>query len=394
MADPVSPAPPPPAAPTDSGLLPRTYFKAPRVPLDLRALFLALLGYAVFRVGAELLWLAFDKKYDVVNVFFFRLLGVLNVPYMGKELGEFVGAVFMSDTARGAEGNVWHAIVGGLWTFAVLGFFGQAVHRITSLRIARDEGLPVKDALAFARKNFTTIMLCPLIVAAFVAFLLGCNALAGAVISIPFAVGSILSIVLVPLALISTLLALLLLIGAIVGMPLVSAAAAWERNGSLDALSRAFSYVFARPLQFFWNYFLIILFTAVILIAGMHFMALLVNSIEWGTWLQAPRDVLLSPDRLNLDAISAADWTQKVTAFVLWALLNLVKYGILSTALWWFLGATTSTYADLRCDVDGTEEDEIYLEEDEEGLDAVPPPPAPPPPAAGATPAPPPPAAP
>ena len=29
-------------APADTGLLPRTYFKAPRVPLDLRALFIAL----------------------------------------------------------------------------------------------------------------------------------------------------------------------------------------------------------------------------------------------------------------------------------------------------------------------------------------------------------------
>ena len=46
-----------------------------------------------------------------------------------------------------------------------------------------------------------------------------------------------------------------------VGLPLVGAAAAWERNGSLDAISRAFSYIFARPLQFFWNYFLILLFT-------------------------------------------------------------------------------------------------------------------------------------
>ena len=40
----------------------------------------------------------------------------------------------------------------------------------------------------------------------------------------------------IPLAVISTLIIVLIAIGGIVGMPLVAAAAAWERNGSLDAI--------------------------------------------------------------------------------------------------------------------------------------------------------------
>lgn len=406
------------AAPNaDSGLLPRTYFKAPRVPLDLRALFLALVAYVTYRLGVWLLGKIWDPV-DPVATFWSEVRNALPSDlFPGLALGGHAG---------GAVGNVWQAIAGGLWVFTVFGFFGQAIHRITALRIARDEGMSLKDSVGFARKNFTTILWCPLIVAAFVAVLLGCNAAAGAVIAFDY-VGSILSIVLVPLAMISSFLALLILIGAAVGLPLVAAAAAWERNGSLDALSRAFSYVFARPLQFFWNYFLIFIFVSVIGFAGRSFERLLENSIDWGLWRDTPSMLVNTPEgegaakkfenysketqelfidimkkerdgnegremprplAVSFTAVKSAPVGHMLTILVFWVLLNLVRFGVAATAIWWFLGATTSTYADLRCDVDGTEEDEIYLEEEEEDFDALATPPtaSPPSPAAGAPP--------
>ena len=51
--------------------------------------------------------------------------------------------------------------------------------------------------------------------------------------------------------------------------------------------------------------------------------------------------------------------------------LSVEDRGVYATAIWWFFGAATSTYADLRADVDGTEEDEIYLEEEEEDFEAL-----------------------
>ena len=76
----------------DTGLLPRTYFKAPRVPLDLRALLIALVGYGVYRLGAYLLWLAF-KPVDPVATFFREALSILDVQYIQGELGRFIGEV-------------------------------------------------------------------------------------------------------------------------------------------------------------------------------------------------------------------------------------------------------------------------------------------------------------
>jgi hypothetical protein len=397
----------------DTGLLPRTFFKAPRVPLDLRALFLALLGYVVFRVGGWVLNEIFAPV-NVVKSFFAEALSILQLPYVQGELDLFVRRVFTGDGGT-ADGTFWHDVVGGVWTLSVWGFFGQAIHRITSLRIARDEGLSLKAALGFSVKNFPTIAYAPLIVFAAIGIFYGCNALAGLLLSIPW-IGGLLGIVLLPLAVISTLLILLIAIGGAVGLPLVGAAAAWERNGSLDAISRAFSYVFARPLQFFWNYFLVLLFTSVILIAGAHFESILTKSVDAGLLAQQPSMMIDTPrrgteayDKLDSDtktkyaeiaektdnvrpfavsihAVGKADWGHKLTILTFWGLLNLIRFGVLATAIWWFFGATTSIYADLRADVDGTEEDEIYLEEEQEDFDALakstapatPAPPAPP----------------
>ena len=411
----------------DTGLLPRTSFKAPRVPLDLRALLLALVGYGVFRLGAYLLKLAFDPI-DPVATFFTEALKILDIPYIQGELTRFVYEVFLGipivdGHLRGRvpeTGNFWHALAGGAWTLGAWGFFGQAIHRITSLRIARDEGLSLADGVRFSIRNFVTIALCPVIVFVAIGIFYGCNALAGLVLSIPV-VGSLASVILVPLAVISTLLMLLIAIGGAIGLPLVGAAAAWERNGSLDAISRAFSYIFARPLQFFWNYFLILLFTTIVLVAGSHFETILTKSIDAGLLSDQVSVVVDTParldasdkayDRLNkvaqdlgktleektdrarpfalsLKSLPEVSWMHWLTILVFWVVLNVVKYGVFAVALWWFFGATTCTYADLRADVDGTDEDEIYLEEEEEDFEAMAKPDAPAAPAAPTTPPP------
>ena len=393
-------------APADSGLLPRTYFKAPRVPLDLRALFLALVGYGVFRLGNYLLNSMFGGV-NPVGSFFEEVVEILRIPYVAGRDGELQTflKIFISEEGGGTRyhGNFWADLVGGAWTLGVWGFFGQAIHRITSLRIARDEGMSLKAGIGFSIKNFVTIALCPVIVAVAIGIFYGCNALAGAAVSIDY-FGGILAIVLVPLAMISTLLILLIAIGGAVGLPLVGAAAAWERNGSLDAISRAFSYIFARPLQFFWNYFLIFLMTTVILVAGGHFENILEKSMDSLVWRESTSLILNTPKTLDnsdpayeklsaenktlaatldektgrarpfardFQAVVNAPWHDKLQTLVFWLLISIIRFGGFAVAIWWFFGATTSVYADLRADVDGTEEDEIYLEEEDEDFEKL-----------------------
>jgi hypothetical protein len=220
---------------------------------------------------------------------------------------------------------------------------------------------------------------------------------------------------------------LLIALGGVLGFPLVGAAAAWEKNGSLDAISRAFSYVYARPLQYFFNYFLILLFAGVILFGGSWFVSGLTRSVEAGIWndrlaitINMPDQDALAERAKKLEGDDRKDFEElmkeagehaqrtgytgraqpgmgggvgspaqpfvrdfqtvwhgpglhKLTLFMFWLFVNLIWFGVFGYALFWYLGASCSLYADLRYDVDGTEEDEIHTDEDDQALEASPP---------------------
>ena len=392
--------------PYETGLLPRSFFKAPRVPFDFRALSLGILGYLVYWAGGLLLSLILKGDADALDVngsFLIWFAGFFQgVPYIGGQVANSLQSVFQIEPAGVSEG-FWNIALGGLWFFAVWSLFGQAIQRITSLRVARDESLSIGEALKFGLKNIRVMLEAPLIILGAMGFFVLCNSVAGLITSMPIA-GGLLGIVFYPLAVISTLLILLIGLGGVFGLPLISAAASWEVNGSLDAISRAFSYVFARPLQYFWKFFLIFLFTGVILLVGSWFNYTLLKSIDlWGAGevqsilVNAPASeddrkelsedgqkllaelqestkttgVLNKPTGrvtrdgafvMSFDAVSAAPGTHKIKAFLLWALTNLIWLGVFGYAVFWIHGAATSIYADLREDVDGTEETEIWIE--------------------------------
>ncbi len=283
----------------DTGLLPRTYFKAPRVPFDFRGVAIAIIGYLVF-------WLGGWQIGDLPGAFLASVIDLFKgLPFLGDAIGDFFYEVFGVARAPNAYADFtfWQKLLGAVWFFAVWSFFGQAIHRIASLRIARDEGLSLPEAFKFSVKNWPTVLLVPVIIGGAMAFFYGCNALGGLVASVPW-VGQLFGLIIIPLATISTLLILLIALGGIFGLPLIGAAAAWERNGSLDAISRAFSYIFARPLQFFWNYFLIFLFIGIILLVGNWFIHTLVKSVDAGAVFDDTLTLMIdAPEKDNTD-----DW--------------------------------------------------------------------------------------
>ena len=396
------------------GLLPRTYFRAPRVPFDFRALALTILGFLVYWLGGKLLnTLPYEGpgEHDIPGAFLLWSFQIFEgIPYIGRQVGTLLGGALGVDPRQIdlEQYGFWKLLLGGAWFFGVWSFFGQGIHRITTLRIARDEGLSIAAALKFSAKNWTTMLLCPVIIFGVIGIFWCCNALAGAVISIPL-VGGILAILLVPLAFVSTLLMLLVGVGGVLGLPLIGAAAAWECNGSLDAISRAFSYLFARPLQYFWNFFLIFLFTGIVLLVGSWFTFTLAKSIDAGVWNETQEVMLdpapmrlvegsayseyetetkdvykainadkaqgrapfIRPPAMNISTVTKVPWTYMINALVFWLVLNFIWLGVSGYALYWLIGGATSVYADLRADVDGTEEDEVYIEEEQGDLDAL-----------------------
>jgi hypothetical protein len=399
----------------EGGILTRTYFRAPRVPFDFRALLLAVVGWMVYWLGGEILSgiLAEDGRQTDIPGAFLATLGSIffRIPYIGEGVAAVLHGVFgvAPGFPRGAY-SFLEILIGGAWFFGVWAFFGQAIHRITTLRIARDEGLGLGEALRFAARNWVTVLLAPVIIGGAVGFFWLCNMFTGVLTSIPW-IGGLLAVVFFPLSVVATLLILLISVGGVFGFPLIGAAAAWECNGSLDAISRAFSYLFARPLQFFWNYFLIFMFTGLVLLVGSWFITAFVVSVDDGT-LSDTQEILLDPaphgtpeanaydedDRAwrakvedetgqrderepdgvlrrplvrHFEAVLQAPWGYKLNALLLWVIVNLAWFGVYGYALYWIIGASSSVYADLRADVDGTEEDEVWLEEEEQDLDAL-----------------------
>ena len=159
------------------------------------------------------------------------------IPLIGGEMAVIHRTLF---PGVGADLNWIQMIVTGIWFLLVLSIFGGAICRVVALRIARDESAGVKEALTFAMSNLRSYVQIPLVLGIAIFIFWGCNWLAGVVIGVPF-LGWILFLVLYPLAILSGLIILLIAVGGLLGLFLMVAAISTEKNGTLDAISRAFS---------------------------------------------------------------------------------------------------------------------------------------------------------
>jgi len=379
--------------------LPQAGFRAPRVPLDLRCVILGAAAWLAIR-GADLLLAGLLRVESPVGQL---------VDLVARQLDSiaFIGAAFR--TGMSAVWGEFSAIKGAAtlpvhtlsWSGTLLtaliflliwSFFGAAILRTAALKLTRDEPVSLREALRFGGKNCLSFLLAPVLVVLFALFFVFCNALAGVLISIPFVGSSVLVLVLFPLALVSSLLIVLALLGGFVGLPLMWAGIAIEQNGPLEALSRSFSYIFARPFRFFFGYFLVFVVMSVVVVAGGHFERTVKETVKLGVWndklndliAQKPaepdqlRDPYLESPRARLEAegignvknVRRTGWAEFVGFLWMWLCLSAFRLGIQGYALYLFLGGTVSLYLQLRRDVDGTEEEEIYPESE---ADAAPP---------------------
>ena len=168
------------ANPYNPSLMPRTYFRAPRVPFDFRAVLFAALGYLVWWAGDAALSGIFDKQ-SVSSAFLVWLYRLFEgIPYLGGGLRLALSGVFHMDVGNAMTGGYtfWHELVGGLWFVGVWSFVTLGVARIVALRIARDEGLSIGETIRFSLKNWTSLLFVPLIIGGLIALFVGCNALA------------------------------------------------------------------------------------------------------------------------------------------------------------------------------------------------------------------------
>jgi hypothetical protein len=265
----------------------------------------------------------------------------------------------------------WFALVTTVLMLIIWGLIGGAVTRITAVRFAREEGVPMKKALGFAVSKWPSTATCMLIpFGVLVLMAIGVGALAGLPLMIPYG-GEIVEGVFFFLALIVGVLLALIFIGGTFSLGLQWPTIAVEGSDSFDAISRSISYISSRP----WRYlfytgfsaaygcltFVFVKFVTYLTLAITH---KTINIFSFGKlemmW-PAPSLDNLCP-RLTENLPYAEPVAQYFYAFWVWILLGLMAAFLVS----FFFTSQTVIYFLLRKIVDATDIEEVYMEESDE----------------------------
>ena len=292
-----------------------------------------------------------------------------------------------------AWGLIWLACTHPLFAifFLLLGLavwavFGGAIARIAALHAAREEKISISQSLKFSVGKFFSFFTAPLIPLAIIIFLgilLGLGGLLGAL-----PVGDIIMGLIFVVPLIVGALIAFLTIGLVAGLPLMYPTIAVEGSDSFDAISRSFSYIFARP----WRYalysivtvlygavcYLFVRFFAWLLLAATHlFVARGLFGLGAGLrgrpalaegadkmdlmWTRPTFDQLAGP--LNFPAMS---WNEMVSSLLINFWVYVVVGLVIAFLLSFCVSSQTVIYYLLRRKVDATDLDDVYVEELEE----------------------------
>lgn len=294
-----------------------------------------------------------------------------------------------------------------LYALAVWAFFGGAITRLAAVQVARNEKIPLREALVFAKDRFVSFFAAP----AFPLLLLGILVLALWLFGwvegfIPIFGDIVVAGVLWPIVLVVGLIMAVVLVG-LVGWPLMNATISVEGSDSFDALSRSYSYVYQAPWQYLW-YGLVATVYGAALVFFVGFMASLIIFLgKWGVGMapgisksdprndrepsylfrSAPtsfgwRDLLIHNNqhvhpRTDRAGVAAGEldfsdkyvenimWYNSIGGFLVSFWIYLFFLLVVGFGYSYFWSASTIIYFLMRRHVDDTDMDEVHLEEDE-----------------------------
>jgi len=268
---------------------------------------------------------------------------------------------------------------------AVWSLFGGAVCRICALHSAREEKISMGAALRFSLSKFLSFFFSPLLPLIILACLGAALFVGGLIGAIPY-FGEWFTAGLFLVALILGLAMAFLLIGLAGGAPLMWPTIAAEGSDAFDAISRSFSYVYARPFRcaLYWAVaavygavcYLFVRLFALVALRATHCCA------GWGMglfhaasrepygegagkldvlWPQPTYDSFVGP--VQVEAV--ADGSEWAAAHVINLWVHLVSGVVIAVLICLAISAATNIYFLLRRHVDATDLDDVYIEEPE-----------------------------
>lgn len=275
----------------------------------------------------------------------------------------------------------WYAVFflsGALCIWALL---GGAICRMAAMNIARDERMTVRSAVGFAARKFLSLVTAPLLpIGLIVGIGIGLMVL-GLIGMVPW-IGDLIAGLSIPLVLMGGFVMALVVVGAVAGGAMFWPTIAVEGSDGFDAISRSYSYIFSKP----WRtalyaiiatvygaicYHFLRLFVFVMLVSSRRFFGLfpgLIDRPEVGDSGASKLDAVWPAPSLESlmphhAALGLTGHDRILSFFVcLWvAILVCLLCAYLVT---FFFSGSTVIYYLLRREVDATDLEDVYLDED------------------------------
>jgi hypothetical protein len=283
-------------------------------------------------------------------------------------------------------GWLWKAhkgyfIVYGLLFAAVWSLLGGAISRSAVVEASRSTPVTAGQAVRFAARRWGWYILAPVIPLAFVGLCWLVLALGSLLLLVPGL--DMLAALLFVFALAIGLVMAVMLIGWLAGVHLMYPALSAEASDGFDAMSRAYSYVLARPWRLLLYSLTALVYGAATYLFVGFFLYFTIALTQWGagTWATSLTNVGDSPAVPYLPAIfptpkfgqliytpdfAHLSATGKVTAtlIMVWVYLLIGLLG--AYAISFYFSAYSTIYLLLRRFTDGTDPSDVYQEPAEE----------------------------
>ena len=315
------------------------------------------------------LWHFSAKKFQgaVDSVF------ALDVPSVLKNIADYFKAVGWA-----IRYHFVYCIIFFIIKLAVISISGGAICRIAALQFARGEKPGLTEALRFSIKRFMSFFTAPLAPIGIIIFIGLFIFLLGLAGNIPRA-GEIIVGLGMAMALFAGSLLAVIVIGAVAGFNLMFPAVAYDGSDCFDAISRSFSYVYAKP----WR---MAVYSAIAAVYGsvcytfvrfFAFLSLWITHwlLQLGLWadngskeINKLTAIWPKPEFRYLLGSSdtvTTNWTESIAAFLVYLFLLLVVGLVVSFIISFYFSANTIIYSLMRKSVDNTALKDIYMQFDE-----------------------------
>jgi hypothetical protein len=252
-------------------------------------------------------------------------------------------------------------------SLAVMSLTGGAICRIAALQFAQGEKPGLTEAIRFGARKFYSFLAAPITPIGIMAITGVFVILLGLVGNIPY-VGGLSVGVFLPLALLSAALTAIIAIGAVAGLNLMFPTIAYEDSDCFDAISRSFSYVYAKPWRMGFYTVIAVTYGAIcyvfvrcfcFLVLRITYVFLQLGFFNGNAGLTR---IWSEPKFANLlsGATSAANWAESVGVFLVHAWVLVVVGLMVAFVISFYFSANTIIYALMRNRVDKTALDEVY----------------------------------